>query len=463
MTEMNLASRAVRRGPRGLFVEKTVVRPIQAFMNLEVSSGLLIILAAGIALAWANSPWQDEYFDFWHAHIVVDLVIINIDDTVGHLVNDGLMVLFFFVVGLEIKRELVDGELASFRRAALPAAAAIGGMVFPAGIFLAFNGLSGAGTDGWAIPVATDIAFALGILAILGPRVPFSVRVFLLALAIVDDLAGILIIALFYTSDLNVEALAWAAVIFAGILAVRGYGVRALAVYAVMGVILWAAIYESGIHATLTGVILAMFAPSKPLFPPEEFQLHARDIADRYEEAHAEGDHYAQAHLLEQVEVLSRESESPLERLEHMLHPWVSYTIVPIFALANAGIVVDGDAIEAASGSAVTGGIAAGLVIGKPLGIFLATLLAVRTGVANLPAGMTWRHVLGAGLLAGIGFTVALFITGLAYDDAVLVEEAKMGILGASVIAALLGLLFLWLAGSGAPAEAEAEGEAAAA
>ncbi len=312
-----------RRNPtsRRRFVEQNLVHPVQVFMSRQTASGIVIVVAAIAALIWANSPWDQYYFDFWHAHIVLDAGFVNIDASLGHLVNDGLMVIFFFVVGLEIKRELVHGELASPRRAALPVMAATGGMLVPSLLYIAFNGIAGETGKGWGVPVATDIAFAVGILALVGNRAPFGLRVFLLACAIVDDLGGILIIAVFYTESISLVALAWAAGVIAAILAVRSYDIRSYNVYLALGFFLWLATYESGIHATLAGVVLALLTPAKPQYERNEFNRHATEMALRYRRAESRGNHDETEQLLRQIENLARESESPLDRLTHMLHP----------------------------------------------------------------------------------------------------------------------------------------------
>ncbi|MBE7520543.1 MAG: Na+/H+ antiporter NhaA [Thermoflexaceae bacterium] len=428
---------------RSFFAER-LVRPAQAFVGIEASGGLVLLAATAIAIAWANSPWDGDYHDLWHARLALDFNLFRIDETLGHLVNDGLMAIFFFVVGLEIKRELVEGELASPRRAALPVAAALGGMIVPALIYLAWNAGSD-GQHGWGIPMATDIAFALGALALLGSRVPFGLKVFLLALAIADDLGAIAVIAIFYTNDLSPEALAWAGAALALILAVRRAGVRSTDVYVVLGALLWVAVLKSGIHATIAGVVLAALTPARPDSERAAFDDRAHDLLDRFRAARAAGDHESEQLLLKELEWLARGAESPLDRLERVLHPWVSYLVVPVFALANAGLVIDRDALRAAAESPVTMGIIMGLVLGKVTGITAFAWIAVRLGWAALPAGVNWRGMVGAGLLGGIGFTVSLFITGLAFDNATLVAEAKMGILAASVIAGALGMAALAL------------------
>lgn len=394
------------------------MRPLAAFAATEAAGGIVLLAATALALAWANSPWDGRYFDLVHHHLSLDLRFTSFEGTFGHAVNDGLMTLFFFVVGLEIKREVTRGELASPRRAALPVAAALGGMVVPALIYLAWNA-GGEGAHGWGIPMATDIAFAMGVLALLGRRAPFSLKVFLLALAIVDDLGAILVIAVFYTDSVSFAALGWAALLVGAVLALRWRGVTSFSAYTVAGVLLWAAVYQSGVHATIAGVVLAALTPA------------ARSESD---------------------------TASPLDRLERGLHPWVSYGIVPLFALANAGVALSRDLVADAASSHVSLGIATGLVFGKPLGILAASYLAVRFGLAELPSNVRYGHLLGLGLVAGIGFTVSLFVTNLAFESAVMVDEAKVAILGASTFAGVLGFAYLWLL----PGEPEAVADVAA-
>ncbi len=420
-----------------------LARPMQAFVHTEAAGGIVLLAATLIALAWANSPWDAQYAELWERGLNLDTSFVSIDEDLGHLVNDGLMVIFFFVVGLEIKRELVHGELATPRRALLPVAAAFGGMVLPALIFFAWNG-TGDGAKGWGIPMATDIAFALGVLALLGRRIPFSLKVFLLALAIVDDLGAILVIALFYSDGISMQALAWAGAVLAVILAVRAGGVRSTDVYVLLGICLWLAVLKSGIHATVAGVGLAMLTPARPRLAADKADRAIDSLLGRIQEAREEGDSERRQVLLRELERISRDAESPLDRLESVLHPWVSFVIIPLFALANAGLALDRDILREAATSPVSLGIGSGLIFGKCIGIAGATWLTVRLGLSQLPEGMRWNHVIGAAMLGGIGFTVSLFITGLAYKDAPLVAaEAKIGILFASAFAAVAG--FTWL------------------
>jgi NhaA family Na+:H+ antiporter len=354
------------------------------------------------------------------------------------------MPVFFFVVGLEIKRELAHGELSDPRRAILPAAAAMGGMAAPALIYLVLNA-GGDGADGWGIPMATDIAFALGVLSLLSRRIPFGVKIFLLALAITDDIGAIVVIAVFYTSGIDAVALGAAGAIFAGILLMYQRGVRNVDVYVVAGVLLWLAVFESGIHATLTGVALGLLTPARSYYDPASYASTVDELSGRYRDALRAGSRDEQQGILGQIEDLSQGTEAPLDRLERKLHPWVSYAIVPVFALANAGVSLSNELVQDATGSPITLGVALGLVLGKPVGILLFTWLAVRLRLGRLPSGATWSHIAGVGLLGGIGFTVSLLIADLAFEDSLLVDEAKLGVLSASIVAGIAGLVWLWL------------------
>jgi len=360
------------------------------FVHVEVLSGIVLAVATLAALVWANLA-EVGYEDLWHTELPLDLDL-------RHAVNDGLMALFFFVVGLEIKREVIEGDLRDRRAAALPVAGAIGGMIVPAAIYLAVN-LGGDGADGWAIPMATDIAFALAVLAVVGTRAPRELKVFLLALAIVDDIGAILVIALFYAEDLAPAWLLGAMALTALIAALHRAGVSQPAVHVVLALLLWWCTYESGVHATIAGVVLGLLVPVGP----------------------------------------------GLRRLEDRLHPISSFAVVPVFALANAGVVLSSDTVDAALSSAVAWGVLLGLVIGKPLGILAAAALAVRLRIAALPDGLGLRHLGGVAAIAGIGFTVSLFVAELSFEGQVL-GEAKLAILAASLVAGLLGALFIRVA-----------------
>jgi Na+:H+ antiporter, NhaA family len=422
-----------------------IVRPFQDFANKQSSGGILLIIAAAVALIWANSPWGESYAALWHTKLTVGVGDFSISKDLTHWINDGLMAVFFLVVGLEIKREVLVGELSSVRGAALPVAAALGGAVVPALIFLAIN----AGTEGsagWGIPMATDIAFALGILALLGQRAPTALKVFVTALAIVDDIVAVLVIALFYTSEISWGALGVGAVFLAALIVANLLGVGRTLVYAVLGVGLWLCFLLSGVHATIAGVLLALTIPAISFINPGAFLERSRYVLDRFEKAGEKGENVlaneerqAALHALNHA---AYKLEPPLHEMEHALHPWVVFAIMPIFALANAGVPLGGDIVEALT-SPVALGIVLGLVVGKQLGITLFAWLAVRSGLSELPEGIGWRHVYGVGWLAGIGFTMSLFISDLAFSDASLIEDAKLGIECASLIAGVVGWTIL--------------------
>ena len=438
-------SRALREPS---YLVRAVRVPIQTFIHTEEVGSLILLLGAAGALVWANSPWSQSYTDFWHTYISFDIQIFAISEDLGHLVNEGLMAIFFFLVGLEIKRELLHGELSSVKRAALPVVAAIGGMAAPALVYFLING-TGANAAGWGVPMATDIAFALGVLALLGTRMPTELRVFLLGLAVVDDLGVIAVIATFYTDTIHWANLGLGLAMFVLVAGCIRMGVRSLGFYFILCIVMWQFFLESGIHATLAGVLVAAIVPSKPDLERREYAVAVGDLLHDLNLATANDDEEKAEAVVEQIEKLSSRTEGPLERLEDIVHPWVSFAILPIFALANAGIVFSSDSMSDALASNVTLGVALGLLVGKPLGVLGMTWLAVRTGLGELPSGVGWRHILGVGCLAGIGFTVAIFVAGIAFESPAVVNQAKMGIFGASLMAGAAGYLLLRLVGSG--------------
>jgi NhaA family Na+:H+ antiporter len=438
------------------FVPRSFVRPAQRFMELETAGGIVMLLAAVVALIWANSPFSESYTELWETHLDVSLgELLHVELSLRDWINDAAMAVFFFVVGLEIKRELVIGELRDPRAAALPAIAAVGGMVVPALIYTAFNA-GGEGSGGWGIPMATDIAFAVGVVALLGKRVPTGAKLFLLTLAIVDDLGAILVIAFFYTASLSFT---WLLVSFAALgsaALIARSDVRSRLPYGLLAVVCWFALHESGVHATLAGVAFGLLTPTWAFYDPRRFAERARPLVEEVGRTYAdstENHEHDQAALRDLVR-LANETSSPLDRIEHRLGPWVSFLIVPLFALANAGVALSGDALGGALGNRVVLGVGLGLVLGKTVGVFGATWLAVRFGVGRLPARTTWRHVFGLATCAGIGFTVALFVAGLSFDDPAVTDSAKIGILGGSIIAGIAG--YLWLRAT--PTEPEADG-----
>ena len=380
---------------------RRVVDPLKEFLHAEAAGGLALLAATVAALGWANSPLAGAYEALWGHELTLGIGPAAITENLRHWVNDGLITLFFFVVGLEIKRELVTGELREPRRAALPALAAMGGMVVPAAVFLLLNA-GGQDASGWGIPIATDTAFALGVLALLGSRVPATAKLFLLALAIVDDIFAITVVAVFYSGEVSVEWLAIALCGLALVVVLRRFGVRAISAYVPLALLVWAATLQSGVHATIAGVVLGLLTPARP--------VRGRPV---------------------------------LEQLERRLHPVSSYLVVPVFALANAGVLLNADALRAAVASPVARGVALGLLVGKVVGITGASVAAVRLRVGTLPAGLSIRHVIGLAALAGIGFTVSLFVAELAYAGSGLVELAKVGILGGSLVSGLAGAALL--------------------
>lgn len=419
--------------------------PFQRFVHAEASSGILLLLCTLVALFWANSIWADRYTSLWQTKLTFGLGSFILSKSLLLWINDGLMAIFFFVVGLEIKREVLVGELSSLRQASLPIAAAVGGMIFPALIYLIFNA-GQPGALGWGIPMATDIAFALGVLSLLGKRVPLSLKVFLTAVAIVDDIGAVLVIALFYTANLSWLSLAVGAGFLVVLILVNRAGIRHPLIYALLGVGLWLAFLKSGVHATIAGVLLAMTIPSRTRINAEDFLAEGHFLLDEFAQSGDPGmailSNRRQRASVQALEKACQQVESPLQRLEHNLHPWTAYAIMPLFALANAGVSLSGNNFAALL-HPVTLGVIAGLVVGKQLGILLAVWLLVRSGIAVKPDELSWRQYYGVGWLAGIGFTMSLFISGLAFGDSSLLTAAKVGVLAASLIAGTIGWLIL--------------------
>ena len=415
-----------------------LVDPVTRFMHVEAGGGVLLLACAVVAMILANSPAAAWFEGIWTTRVGFVWGGFDMVHSLRHWINDGLMAIFFFVVGLEVKREIVLGELRDPKRAALPVAAAIGGMVVPAGIYLLLQGGSEA-ARGWGIPMATDIAFVVGCMAILGPRVPRILRVMLLSLAIVDDIGAILVIAVAYTESIDFGALILAGVGLGTIFVLGRLGVRSFGVYILLGAFVWLEFHESGIHATIAGVLIGLMTPAKTYLPTNTISRILRDADDTLH-----GGTWADmSHRSEAVRGFTdrvRETISPLEYLEGTLHPWTSFLIMPLFALANAGIpVTTADLVDPVGLS-----VAAGLVIGKPLGIVLFSFLAVKLVTKTLPEGLSWGALTGGGMLAGIGFTMAIFIAGLALEGPSLVA-AKVGVLSASAVAALIGMGILLL------------------
>ncbi|MBW2525447.1 MAG: Na+/H+ antiporter NhaA [Deltaproteobacteria bacterium] len=417
--------------------------PFQTFTQHKLAGAGLLMLATAVALIWANSPWEHSYHHLLHTEVGVRFGTLGLSKSLHHWINDGLMGVFFFMVGLEIKRELMAGELSTLRKATLPAVAAIGGMVVPALIYFALN-LSGAASRGWGVPMATDIAFALGVLALLGDRVPVGLKVFLTALAIVDDIGAVVVIALFYTAELSFVGLTAGLICLAISIGLNLLGARNAVVYFIVGTLAWLGFLESGVHATIAAILMAFTIPARTRIDGAGFLERIRFLLAKLESAGLPEDKTLNSHtqqrLFEKMDQTIEHASAPLQRIEHAIAAPVAFVVLPVFALANAGVTVHGG-IGAALSSPVVLGIVGGLFLGKTLGIFVASWLAVRLGIADLPEGVSYKQLFGVGMLAGIGFTMALFVSMLAFSDADLQERAKIGVLTASLISGLVGFL----------------------
>jgi Na+:H+ antiporter, NhaA family len=423
-------------------VAEKILAPLERFLHVEAASGIVLLVVALVALAWANSPWSSSYEGLWHTPVTVGVGSHVFTQTLHFWINDGLMAIFFFVVGLEIRREIYEGELADFKRAALPVAAAIGGMIAPALIYFSLN--PGPETrSGWGVPMATDIAFAVGVLALLGKRVPPALRVLLLALAVIDDLGAIVVIAIFYSGGFAWTGLLVAAVGVLGVLALQRLGVRKPLAYLVPGAALWIGMFDAGVHPTIAGVILGLMTPVRTWFGREEFVVEAHEAVHDFH-ASARSDDNGVRGLMQPLRRLKhahREALPPVVRIQAALHPWVAFAIMPLFALANAGVSLQGLEMAATGSMTVMLGVMLGLVIGKPVGIFLASFATVKLGICALPRGVTWRGILLVGLVGGIGFTMAIFVAGLAFPGDGLLATAKLGVLLGSGLAGVIGLV----------------------
>lgn len=421
------------------------LRPFEGFLQIEAASGILLLIAAVFALAWANSPWAASYDHLWHTTVAIGIGEWTMAKSLHFWINELLMTFFFLLVGLEIKREMAHGALSDLRRAALPVAAAIGGMVVPAGIYVAFN-RAGPGAVGWGVPMATDIAFAVGVLTLLGRRVHPTVRVLLLAFAIIDDIGAILVIAVFYSSGLAVDGLMIAG---GGLLMAWLFltlGIRPGAVFTIPLLIMWAGLYRAGIHPTIAGVVLGLLIPVRAWYGSHGFLRAAQDALDDFRaRVEAGQSHHELLEPLDAIAEARREAVAPAVRGEAVLHPWVAYGIMPLFALANAGVHLQGLDFQVPGAAPVLLGVAAGLVLGKPVGVLLMSWLSVRLGLCVLPRGVTWWGMAVMGAAGGIGFTMAIFIAELAFPSAELLAVAKLGVLAATAVAGALALLGGWL------------------
>jgi NhaA family Na+:H+ antiporter len=428
-----------------------LLRPFQEFAQAETSAGFLVLLSILVALVWANSPWSASYLTFWRTPFAISLGPLHLSKPLVSWINDGFMVIFFLVVGLEVKRELLGGELASPKRAALPLAAALGGMLLPAGIYLAFNAGSSSAA-GWGIPMATDIALVLGVLTLLGKRASQALKVFLTALAIIDDLGAIFVITIFYHPAIQWTYLAVGVGLFLILIAINWGGVHSLLPYMLLGGGLWLAILGSGVHATLAGILVAMTIPEQRRIDPGVFLRRTRGLLHMFEEMSRTGNRDAvsreEQETLRELEAACGQVEAPLQRLERLLHPWVVFGIVPLFVLANAGVTLGGEILQTWT-HPVSLGVLLGLVLGKQLGITFFAWGAVKINWAELSAGLTWWHIYGVGWLAGLGFTMSLFIAHLAFDDLHLLTMVELGLLFAAVIAGIVGSIILRVTSKG--------------
>ncbi|MBW1806668.1 MAG: Na+/H+ antiporter NhaA [Deltaproteobacteria bacterium] len=422
-----------------------LVRPFRVFAKNKLAGAILLMITTVIAIFWANSPWSANYHDILMTEITLGIGDFVLSKTLLHWINDGLMDVFFFVVGLEIKREILAGELSSVRKAVLPISAALGGMLVPAGLFLVLN-LGGEGQRGWGIPMATDIAFALGVLALLGSRVPIGLKVFLTALAIVDDIGAILVIAFFYADTISIVSLAAGGILLIVAVAANRSGVRSSIVYFILGTLVWFAFLKSGIHATLAAVLMAMTIPAKvriradKLLPRMSLLLGTIKGGTGY--GHPDILTKEQQQILSEMGRTLEKATAPLQQLEHALVPLVTFFVLPVFALANAGVTV-GHGLSDALGHSVSIGIILGLFLGKQAGVLGFSWLAVKLGLADLPDGVGWRQIHGVSVLAGIGFTMSLFIAGLAFNEPGLQDISKVGVFAASVLSGVVGWVLL--------------------
>lgn len=424
-----------------------LLKPLDRFIRNQSVAGLALFISAAVALVLANSPWREAYHEFWEHSITLGIDTFIFERNLHHLINDGLMAIFFFVVALELKREFLAGELSDPRNAVLPLAASVGGMVFPALLYLAINNFEGPATRGWGITMGTDTAFVLGLLALLGKRVPPAIKALFITVAVTDDIASVTVIALFYTSDISMMNLGIGAAFMVVLVAMNLLGVRNIAAYGVIGIGgLWTAFMLSGVHATVAGVLAALTIPVNTKMKERAYAKKIRELVDAFDrtkDTAAVTISREQAHIITKVKRFSMAAESPLQRLEQALHPWVAFLVLPLFALANAGIELP-DSVSGVFASPVTMGVMLGLVLGKPIGLLLMSWTFVKFGWGKLGTNVNWGHMVAISVLSGLGFTMAIFISELAFASEVMRMEAKLGILFASVTAGIIGtLLFM--------------------
>lgn len=428
-----------------------IFRPFRKFIQREEFGGILLLVVTLIALAWANSPWYDSYGKLREMDVALSVGPVVFSYPMLQWINDGLMAIFFFVIGLEIKREFLAGALSSLRQASLPIAAAVGGMIVPAVIYTLFN-YATAGSRGWGIPIATDIAFALAALSLLGNRIPFSLKVFLTAVAVVDDIGAVAVIAFCYTTEIAWAGLLSGTVFFLMLIALNHMGAKNITLFAILGIGLWISLLHSGIHATIAGILTAFTIPVKNKFSTRYFLMHNKRFMDELARLDSLGDDplsdRRRHSIMSEIETICKNVESPLISIVQKFHPWVTYLIVPLFALANAGIHLDAGPC-AIAGHPVSIGIMCGLFFGKQAGIFLGAWLLVKLGWSSLPYGASWRQLYGVSWFGGIGFTMSLLITNLSFTEASNLYFSKAGILTASLSAAIMGWIILWISTPG--------------
>jgi NhaA family Na+:H+ antiporter len=434
---------ALKLHVRESLIARTVQLPIQEFIHTQGVSSAFLLAAAVAALVWANSPWSASYYHAWH----IELTLSGLRLPIHAWINDAMMALFFFLVGMEIKQEIVRGELQDLRRAALPICGGLGGMIVPALIYAAINH-GGDGAHGWGVPMATDIAFSLGVLTLV-KGVPSELKIFLLSLAIADDIGAIAVIAVFYSTELHLEYLLIGALILAVILLCRKLGIGRQILYAVLGFAFWLAILRSGIHATIAGVILGFLMPVKAGVSLDTFSELGKEMIGEFREAHAVNDQARATRVLGTMEYLLQQTEAPADRVTRKLHDWIAFLVLPLFALSNAGVTFSLSTLGSMLHSPVAWGVLLGLFLGKPLGVVGVSWVAVKMNLARLPNSISWAQIAGVGVLAGIGFTVSLFISALAFDDSLQLDSAKTAILIASLFAGVAGYLLLTRAGKG--------------
>ncbi|WP_345954684.1 Na+/H+ antiporter NhaA [Mucilaginibacter sp. PAMB04168] len=421
-----------------------LLQPVSRFIHQEHTSGIVLFASVILAIIWVNSPFQESYHHVWDINFSFGFGGDALSHPLHIWINDGLMAVFFFVIGLELKREFMGGELSSVSKASLPMVAALGGMLVPAFIYFIINRNTEA-AHGWGIPMATDIAFALALVSVAGKHIPSSVKVFLSALAVADDLGAVLVIAFFYSSNLHFIPLFIGAGFLLVLVAGNALGIRRTGFYIIIGFGVWVGFLLSGVHATIAGVLVAFTIPARTIIDERVYSAKLRQLADDFDKEIPNNSTLTtplQHETIEHIKMLSLAAQTPLQKIEYALHPWVAFVIMPLFALANAGIIIGADFFSALI-NPVSIGVIAGLLIGKFVGVLLFTWLMVKTGMAGLPQHATWRHIVGVATLAGIGFTMSLFVSALAFKDQIMIDEAKYGILLASLLAGSIGYIIL--------------------